>query len=382
MISSILIGIIIAYLVLIGLLSFGFDKVSEFIMADLEPKTKFTIVIPFRNEAKQLPFLLDSLIKLKYPTSLFETILVNDDSNDDSVEIIQTFLQSQTKNQSFEAPKISIIENKRASVSPKKDAITKAISNAKYPWIITTDADCKLPPYWLASYDEYLQTNNVSFIIGPVTYSWDKSFLSRFQGLDLLSLQGATIGGYGLSKPFLCNGANMAFEARKFKSHKGFKGNDHIASGDDIFLLEKFLKSDKTKIGYLKSKQAIVTTQPEENVSNLIEQRLRWAAKSGKSSNTILKSVGLIVFLGNLTCVSLIPLVVLELITDRTAFLLFTIKFCADLLLIFKTSRFFDQERLLISYIISSFIYPFFNLYIALFSLFKSYKWKGREFRR
>jgi cellulose synthase/poly-beta-1,6-N-acetylglucosamine synthase-like glycosyltransferase len=80
MITIILSAILIVYLFTIGFLIYGFTKVNTIDYIGLTPKTKFTIIVPFRNEAKNLPVLLDSLSKLNYPMELFEVILVDDES--------------------------------------------------------------------------------------------------------------------------------------------------------------------------------------------------------------------------------------------------------------------------------------------------------------
>jgi hypothetical protein len=47
-------------------------------------------------------------------------------------------------------------------------------------------------------------------IAGAVTYDC-KNSLHHFQQLDLASLQGATIGSFGIGKGFMCN-ANLAYK--------------------------------------------------------------------------------------------------------------------------------------------------------------------------
>lgn len=376
MVSSIFITIVLFYLLLIGLFSYGFDRVTEFQLRDIEPKTRFTIIIPFRNEEQQLPQLLKSLLNLNYPKSYFEIILVDDSSEDQSLTLVKKIIKTNTKKYA-----ISVLKNKRVSNSPKKDAITTGISKAKYNWIVTTDADCVLPKYWLDTFDDFIQTNNPNCIVGPVTFINTTSFFKRFQALDFLSLQGATIGAFGLKRPFLSNGANMAYLKSEFNSVGGFENNNHIASGDDVFLLDKFLVKNKVKIGYLKSDKCIVTTAPERNVPNLIQQRLRWASKTSQTGDYFKKLVGLTVFLTNLVCVALIPSALFGFLPLKTAVLLFILKFCIDFLLLFKVSRFFKQEQLLISFVFSSCIYPFFSVYIAVLSIFSSFNWKGRTFK-
>lgn len=382
MLTLIAIITIILYLFIIGMLIYGFDNVSDFKLQDLPAKTKFSIVIPFRNEAQNLPELLDSIVKLNYPQHLFEVILVNDASEDDSVSIIKKYIETLHKRHNTGNFNLKIIESKSTTNSPKKEAITSAIKISKFNWIVTTDADCVLPKYWLDVFDEFVQINDPNCMVAPVTYHGKTSFFNRFQSLDFLSLQGATIGGFGIKKPFMCNGANFAYRKSEFISVNGFKGNDTIASGDDVFLLEKFLKHNPKKVSYLKSSNAIVTTNAAQNTDHLIQQRLRWASKTSHLTQWFAKVVGLIVLLGNLMSLVFIPAVLMHFISLKIALALFVIKFSIDFLLLFKTARFFKQENLLLSYLFSSLIYPVFSVYIAFISFFKSYHWKGRTSKK
>jgi cellulose synthase/poly-beta-1,6-N-acetylglucosamine synthase-like glycosyltransferase len=103
----------------------GFLKLSNFTHENLAPQTKFSVIIPFRNEAERLPNLLASIIGLRYPTHLIEVIFVDDASEDDSVAIIETALQdSQNPSEII----FKIIPNRRLSGSPKKDARIKRIT--------------------------------------------------------------------------------------------------------------------------------------------------------------------------------------------------------------------------------------------------------------
>lgn len=367
--------IILLYLFIIGIFIFGFDKVPVFKLEDMSSKTNFSIVIPFRNEAENLPDLLESIKSLNYPNHLFEVIFINDDSEDDSVEIIQKFFNKSQTN-------FSITSNERKTNSPKKDAITIAIEKAKYNWIITTDADCQLPKFWLDSFDEYIQKHDVISIVAPVAYTEKNAFLNRFQILDMLSLQGATIGGFGIKKPFLCNGANFAYKKSTFKALNGFEENTNIASGDDIFLLEKIAKKHPKQVAYLKCNQAIVKTESQSNWRSLISQRIRWAAKTSAYNNWFGKLTGLVVLIMNALIIISLLLSCIGAINYSTCFYIFIIKFSIDFLLIYKSATFFNQKNVLISYIFGFLVYPFFSVYVACISSFSGYKWKGRHFKK
>lgn len=376
--TTIAVLITIAYLILIGYLIVGFDKIKRFVLKDISAKTKFTVIIPFRNEAEKLPMLLQSISELNYPKALFEIIFIDDESEDHSVEVIKTI----SKKVGIEETLISIIKNERKTKSPKKDAITAAILKAKHKWIITTDADCVLPKFWLDSFDEFIQQEDCELIVAPLTYSKSDNFLERFQLLDILSLQGSTIGGFGISRPFLCNGANLAYKKSLFNDLNGFDGNTDIASGDDIFLLEKAVLKHKSKVRYLKCEHAIVTTQPERTWKSLKHQRMRWAAKTSAYKNWFGKFVGIIIFLmnGGLMVFGLMTLI--GIIKWKVFFYILIIKFAIDALLLFKTALFFNQKESLKSYPLSFFLYPLFSVYIVFISVFKTYKWKGRPYTK
>ncbi len=366
--------ITLIYLCLIGSLIYGFGNIKDFFLQDLKPKTKFSVVIPFRNEARNLPALLESIVKLNYLNELFEIIFVDDDSLDASVDIINQMTSH------FPQMDIRLIKNARNTSSPKKDAITTAISLAKYDWIVTTDADCLLPKFWLDSFDEYIQQQNPEFIVAPVTYSKMATFLDHFQLLDMLSLQGSTIGGFGVGKPFLCNGANLAYTKQLFKNVNGFQGNSDIGSGDDIFMLEKAVKNKMTRVGYLKCEQTIVITLSQPSVDALISQRVRWAAKASGYQNLFAKLVGIIVFLMNGGLLVFGLMTFIGIIKINIFIYLLVIKFGVDLLLIYKTATFMNEKEVLKTYLFAFFLYPFFSVYVVFVSVFKGYKWKGRDY--
>lgn len=372
--------ITILYLVLIGSFVLGFNKIVDFNLEDLPSKTRFSVIIPFRNEAKNLPVLLKSLEALKYPKHLFEVILVDDDSEDMSVKIIEKAIDKISSKEN--TTQINIIQSNRKTNSPKKDAITSAINKAKFEWIITTDADCILPKYWLESFDEFIQKADTKCISGPVTYHDNNSFLKRFQILDLLSLQGATIGGFGIKQPFLCNGANFCYEKTVFKILNGFEGNDKIASGDDIFLLEKIAKNYPKQLHYLKCEQAIIKTQSQPNWRDLFSQRIRWAAKTSAYNNWFGKLTGLLILLMNALVITIALLAIIGSFNIKILLYILFIKLNIDFFLIYKSATFYNQKEILRSFVFAFIIYPFFSCGVAFISVFNGYKWKGRTFKK
>ncbi|WP_159946994.1 glycosyltransferase [Polaribacter septentrionalilitoris] len=365
----ILIGLL--YAILIIALTIGFGRVDEFNNISENPTTKFSVIIPFRNEAKNLPNLLQSIQLLNYPKELVEFLFVDDDSTDDSVAAIKDFFDaiSQTNFQ--------VLKNNRTSKSPKKDAISTAISKAKHNWIVTTDADCVLSKNWLSSLDSFIQKNNSKMIVAPVNYKAKNNLLEQFQLLDFMSMQGTTIGGFGIDFPFLCNGANLAYKKGIFLQLNGFEGNSEIASGDDVFLFEKFIKSDKKSVHYLKSQAAIVTTFPVKSWSGLIQQRKRWAAKTSNFNSIKVKLIGVLIVLTNLFVFSFLCIG-----SIKTMYIPIAIKLIIDWCLFKPTLSFFNHKMDFVKwYVPASIIYPIFNLVIAVLAVTTTYNWKGRKFK-
>ena len=368
------IAISIIYSILILAFVKGFRSLKVFTYENESEKSGFSIVIPFRNEAENLPYLLSSISEINYPKNQFEIILVNDVSHDDSVKLIEKFRDQNT------ALNIKIIDKEIKSNSPKKDAIETAIKKSNFEWIITTDADCILPENWLRTMNHLIQKEKPKMIVAPVTYKIENTFLSKFQILDFLSLQGATMAGFGIQKPFLCNGANLCYEKASFKEIKGFSGNNNIASGDDIFMLEKMAVKYPDQVKYLKSTDAIVLTRAQQHISGLLQQRIRWASKTSSYKNPFGKLVGMIIFLMNLYIVVLVFLAFFNHISWHHIGLVFILKFNLDFLLLYPSALFFKQEKSLSSYVSSSILYPFFCVTVVILSFFKKYKWKGRTY--
>ncbi len=363
-------AILIIYVVLIGSLFYGFQKMKPFASDEVVPKTSFSIVVPFRNEGEKLPKLLYSISLLNYPKDLFEVILVDDESEDEF-----RLLDSARSDINVKA-----IKNIRKSNSPKKDAIETAIEVAKHDWIITTDADCLVQKNWLKTIDAYIQNENKRMIAAGVCYLPESGFLHAFQNLDFLSLQGATIGSFGLHQPFMCNGANFAYEKSFFYTLEGFKGNENCASGDDVFLLQKAILKDKNTVGFCLNNESVVATKSENSWNNLFQQRVRWAAKSTGYSSWFGKLTALIVFGTNITWIAVFGLWLLGSINQNWFVLFIALKFVIDFLLLHKTASFFRTK--LSWFFLASLLYPFFSSAVAIYSLFGDFNWKGRVFRK
>ncbi|WP_035335459.1 glycosyltransferase [Dokdonia sp. PRO95] len=368
---------------LYGIIILGFaleiNRAGTFSQSCDATTTTFTVIVPFRNEEAHLTNLLQSLAEVDYPQNSWQIILVNDASTDNSLEVINKCISR------CALTNIDVIDNVRTSASPKKDALQTAIHTSKHQWIVTTDADCTVPVNWLNTLDAIIQQQSPLMVIMPVAIAStvQPSFLTAYEQLDFLSLMGATAGSFYMGLPFLCNGANLAYDKEAFTAVQGFANNNHIASGDDHFLLEKFQEKFKNRISYLRSPYAIVTTQPQEQWNIFIAQRTRWAAKSSAYTFWFSKLMGILVLGVNLlSVVGVLYYAFAKAETQSIILMGLVIKLVVDVILIATEAFFYNRKSYLKWYPIVMICYPFLSTYIAVRSLTSSYQWKGRNYTK
>jgi glycosyltransferase involved in cell wall biosynthesis len=203
---------------------------------DFIPSTKISVIIPARNEGQNIKDCLDSIIGQLYPKHLFEVLVVDDHSTDNTAAIVLSY---QLQNIKLISLKDFVAANEINAY--KKKAIEIAIKQSTGDLIVTTDADCTAPPNWLQTIAAFYQQKKPDLMVMPVAIDCSNRFIEIFQALDFMTLQGIT--GASVHKKFhsMCNGANLAYTKKAFNAVNGFKGIDTIASGDDMLLMHKMV---------------------------------------------------------------------------------------------------------------------------------------------
>lgn len=287
--------LLIFYYFLISYYYNAWIKIPEFSTDHIStaPQVKVSVIVPARNEEEVIEACLQSLLEQHYPKHLLEIIVVDDYSTDNTAGIVDRYTSDN----------VTLLRLKdffaEAGISAhKKKAIETGIQYSSGDLIITTDADCVADSNWVSTVAGFYKYSNASFVVAPVKITPHGSLLSVFQSIDFAILQGIT--GASVSKKFhyMCNGANLAYEKKIFHAVNGFEGIDHIASGDDMLLMEKIAKERPEGIAYLKSKAAIVDTLPAGNWKSFFNQRIRWASKTKNyADKKIIAVLGLVYLL-------------------------------------------------------------------------------------
>jgi cellulose synthase/poly-beta-1,6-N-acetylglucosamine synthase-like glycosyltransferase len=336
---------------------------------------KVSVIIPVRNEAANIGVLLDDLEKQSLPGKQVEVIIADDASTDSTAKIV---IEHKVLNQ-MDLKLISLADVPVSS--PKKRAITEALKTASGQLIVTTDGDCRVGERWLETIVQtYLQTG-AKFISGPVTFLEEENSFGIFQTIEFSSLIGVGACLLESGNPTMCNGANLAYERRAFEEVGGYAGVDHIASGDDEFLLQKIHLRYGNRICFLKNKEAIVRTQPQESWQAFYRQRVRWASKWAVNRRPATMGVAIFIFLVNLITLAVLTASVRENMTNIGFNTILLIKYVPEFLFLSLIIRFLGKKRLLVYIPLVQLFYPLYVLFFGLTAQRKGYEWKGRRLR-
>ena len=338
------------------------------------PHTFISIIVPARNEAQQLPALLDSIAAQNFPRHLFELILMDDFSTDETAAIARSYDFAKVISLAqFIAP--------NSINSYKKKAIEIGMQHSKGELVLTTDADCVVGNNWLRTIAAYYESTQAQLMVMPVMFMNNHQPLGIFQLLDFMSLQGITGASVYKKMHSMCNGANLAYTRSAFVAVDGFKGIDNIASGDDMLLMHKIAKRFPEGIHYIKSEEVIVQTAPMDTLGSFLQQRIRWASKADRYDDKSIFWVLLMVYMLNVLLL-LVPILLFffyDLFLVKTWLCFLLIKIIAEMYYLLPVATFFSQRVILLFFPLAE---PFHILYTVVagwLGKFGSYEWKGRR---
>lgn len=356
------------YVVLMVFYFIGWKRTRYFSVPEkFSPETKVSVIIAARNEEKNIESCIRSLRAQDYPKELFKVIVVDDHSEDATLNTVAPI--------GNDVKIISLLEGKG-----KKRAIQFGIKNATGKLVITTDADCIANKRWLSTIVSYYEKFQPKMIAAPLTFINENSWIEKWQSLDLCGMMTITAGAITNGFPNMCNGANLAYEKKVFEEVGGFDGIDKQPSGDDVMLMLKIAKKYPGGIHFLKSKEAVVFTQTEKTLNGLFQQRLRWLSKGTAFSDWRVSAVlvfswlfifsVLINFIAGFFQNELFLLAAISLL----------IKTLVELPLLERGCSFFGKRKLLWNILLAEFIHIIYVVVVGGLSRILPTKWRGRVY--
>lgn len=327
-----------------------------------------TLVIPFRNESRNIPKLASEIAKIA--SDHLEVLLVDDQSEDDSWQLASAHFR--------ELVGVRLVKSLGVG---KKAALSHGISLAQGEIILTSDADCEFPEAWPMKMASAFSDPNVQLVAGPVLAKATKGgFLQKFQQIEWYSILLMTQFYFFRKQPLMCSGTNLAFRKQAFLEVGGYDGNEHILSGDDEFLLKKIVKNfGANSCIYQPVREALVYTTPQLSWTDLLRQRIRWSGKWKAHRSISHGFAAVLTFLVQLIWVA--SMIFLAWDWDGLFFFgaIWLLKAFAEHLSLGRVGEGLGSKASLADYFATSLIHPFYVIWVGLGTFFIKVKWKGRS---
>ena len=332
------------------------------------PAINVSVLIAARNEGTNIEKLLQSLYTQSFDKEHFEVIIVDDHSDDDTSKVSENFRVLH--------PDMNL-KLLKATGSGKKQAISQALHAAENELVMVTDADCELPSRCIESMVGYFVQNNLKMLLGPVLLSPANTLFEKLQVLEHLSLIASTAGSAAINMPVMCNGANMMYDRQAALDVEKFRTDMKISSGDDMFLMEQFIKHyGSESVKFLLDNEAIVKTSTMPDLKSFFRQRTRWASKTKAYTNWKIIATALIVLMFNLSIVFFF-LAGFFMKVFWIFFVLYVIlKTLIDFPILKRITHFMQQQKLLRWMFPLEFVYPFYVVFTAFSGFVTNVKWK------
>lgn len=342
-------------------------------------KYSVSVVVAARNEEQNIENLLSELVAQTYPSSKYEIIIVNDESEDKTGEIIDKFAK-----QYDNVKHIRALSDTETGLTAKKNALNQGIRQSKGELILSTDADCHVKPTWIETTVSYF-TEDIGMVVG-FSQLGDKhyhySFFEKLQAVDFLILMAAAQGSINLCCPLAASGQNIAYRKSAFEAVDGFEKIKHRISGDDILLLQLIRKYTRWKIRFAPSENAFNWTQPEKTIKSFLNQRKRWASNG---SYQIKLNIGFFffiisVFLMNLIMLFGIPIYVYLYHAIAVPLFCLFVKFLVEFLITLTGTSVFHRTDLLKYFPIWAVLQVPYVIFTGLMSSLGHFIWKDRNY--
>jgi poly-beta-1,6-N-acetyl-D-glucosamine synthase len=361
----------VAYLIVHGVAFWRMPTTQKPLQEPQGGWPQVSILVPARNEAARIGPCLEALKGLAYPPKKLEIIVLDDASEDETRACV-------TQHLSDSPFPWRILSSPKAG---KKAALSLGVAEAHGEIILTTDADSIVSENWVQAMVSAFHPNTQA-VTGPVKMSFDNGLFQRFQALESAGLIALGAAATALGRPHLANGANLAYRREAFLAVGGYAGLEHIASGDDELLVQRFALAYPRSIRFCKDRRAIVQTPACTSLAELRQQRIRWVTKGKAYQDPVLKASLVLAYLGTLSLPVFTLFWVIGLMSGYVLVWAWLAKCGAEAFVLVGATRFFKTTKLLWLFLPEQVLYIFYVLWVGLAGTFaRGYEWRGRRMK-
>jgi glycosyltransferase involved in cell wall biosynthesis len=205
-------------------------------------KEPVSVIICARNEAENLRNFLPSVLEQEYPE--YEVIVVNDCSEDNSYDILGTFLLQ------YPHLKISNVNKDPKFTHFKRFAQFIGIKAAKNEILLFTDADCQPESEkWIEAMSSHFD-EKATFVLGYGGYLAEEGLLNKYIRYDSMTIAMQYLGMAIRGIPYMGVGRNLAYRRSAFFANKGYGAHNHLISGDDDLFVNSNASGVNTRVEF------------------------------------------------------------------------------------------------------------------------------------
>ena len=223
----------------------------------------FTVIVPSYNRVDEIEALLPTLEVQTLSKSIFDLIIVDDGSTDETVEFIVEYKKSSLLS-------IQVIQQKNQGPGAARN---NGMAHAKGDFFVFIDSDVILPNHWAQTlFDEINEHEYTAFGGADRAH---KSFSATLKAIDYAMTSFITTGGLKektgkkLAK-FFPRSFNMGLHKDVYEEIGGFGGLRH---GQDIEFSNRIIQSG-AKLGFIED--AYVFHKRRTNLKKFFKQVFNW----------------------------------------------------------------------------------------------------------
>jgi 1,2-diacylglycerol 3-beta-glucosyltransferase len=296
MLTWILLGMAGVYLLAAAALAIGLLRVpeppdtTEMAAGDLPTAT---VIVAARNEERDLPRCIASLLAQDYPTDRFEVLLVDDRSTDGTGALMQRACA--------ENPHLFALNTADypTHLHAKARAVAMAAQQARNEWFVILDADAHVPPGWLRGMMSVTDAQT-GMVAGPVIGE-SSSANGVVEKLFLSYAIGVVYGIEGLGGEPVTNGPNMAIHRDSY--FPGGLPSIPFRVAEDITMWRLNRRTNK-RVAAALSARTLARVAPVEGFVAMFKMHKRWIVGGATDGPVDVRlsvfGVGLYAFVGSL----------------------------------------------------------------------------------
>ena len=245
------------------------DNVQSTIV-ESEEEPGVSVIVCARNEGYNLKPYIQSLLTQDYP--LFEVIIVNDGSEDNTQAVIDEYTALDKRVKTTFVPCGARVR------STKKLGLTLAAKAAQYDYLLLTDADCRPESvHWISEMVAPLKQSEIA--LGYGAYFKENSLLNSVIQYETLFNGLHFLGAAATGKPYMGVGRNLAYRKDTFFANGGFSHQMNACAGDDDLFVNKVANKHNTAAVY--SRDSVTWSVPKTTWKSWWQQKRRHLSVSG-----------------------------------------------------------------------------------------------------